>query len=514
MAEIASNEKTENAVVATTTIENATTSSAINLKKVFFVTIAIYIIITVLFYFLAGDQLRFRESRGNTELPPADAAVAELTQGIIIEQTFTAKIQRLDSISVQWTNFYRENAGAVTMQLVNPTDGTIYMEGTFDATTIGDGQILTMTPPQGIGNADDDAATITPLEGLYNTPLTIRITADSVQGSATAPLKSTAIQSEGDTLTINGAPTDGTLCFNVHGTDYIWTGLHYWKFMAVGLAILIAFMLLVWYRYKNGRRSYLINALIALKKYEFLIHQLVSRDFKTKYKRSVLGIFWSFLNPLLMMIVQYVVFSTIFRFDIENYVVYLLIGIVSFNFFSEVCSMSMTSILGNASLITKVYLPKYIYPLTRTMSSGVNLLISLLPLILMCIATGLHLHKSAVLALFFLGCLAIFSLGMGLLLSSSMVFFRDTQYLWGILSMAWMYATPIFYPASLLQDHAKILLTINPIYHFIDGMRVCIMDGISPEPIIYIQCMAIAIAMLLVGAAIFKKSQNKFVLYL
>ncbi len=476
----------------------------INIKKIFTATVAVYIILTVLFYILAGDQLKIRESRGNTELPIADAAVAELSQGLAIEQTFKAEIQRLDSISVQWTNFYRENQGTVTMQLLNSADGTIYMEAFFDAASITDGQSLTMSVP----------AEASPIEGLYNVPLTVKIFSDSQIGSAVAPLKSTTTQREGYMLAINGVPAEGTLCFTAHGTDYIWTGLHYWEFMTTGLVILIAFMLIVWYRHKSGKRSYLINALVALKKYEFLIHQLVSRDFKTKYKRSVLGIFWSFLNPLLMMIIQYIVFSTIFRFDIENYPVYLLIGIVSFNFFSEACGMSLTSILGNANLITKVYLPKYIYPLTRTMSSVVNLAISLLPLVLMCLFTGLHFHKSALLALYFLCSLAIFSLGLGLLLSASMVFFRDTQYLWNVLSMAWMYATPIFYPPSILPENAKFLLVINPLYHFIDGMRVCIMGGISPEPIIYVQCMLIALAMLLIGSAIFKKTQNKFVLYL
>ena len=133
---------------------------------------------------------------------------------------------------------------------------------------------------------------------------------------------------------------------------------------------------------KKGRTCLGLKLVHAFSRYRFLIQQLVSRDFKTKYKRSVLGIVWSFLNPLLTMLVQYVVFSTIFKSDIPNFPVYLLTGIVLFNFFSEACSMGITSILGNASLITKVYVPKYIYPVTRVLSSGINMLFSLVPLLL------------------------------------------------------------------------------------------------------------------------------------
>ena len=101
-----------------------------------------------------------------------------------------------------------------------------------------------------------------------------------------------------------------------------------------------------------------------------------------------------------------------------------------------------------------------------------------------------------------------------MLLSTSMVFFRDTQFLWGVLSMMWMYATPIFYPESILPENFRWVLRINPLYHFLKNTRICILDGISPEPFVYFQCFMIALAMLLVGALVFRKNQDKFVLYL
>nr|WP_279280107.1 ABC transporter permease [Pseudoflavonifractor sp. 524-17] len=251
-----------------------------------------------------------------------------------------------------------------------------------------------------------------------------------------------------------------------------------------------------------------------MQKYRFLIRQLVSRDFKTKYKRSVLGMFWSFLNPLLTMLVQYFVFSTIFKNDVPNFAAYLIIGTVMFNFFTEACGMALSSIVGNASLITKVYMPKYIYPLTRVMSSVVNLVISLIPMLIVCVITGVQFQKSAVLAIYFFACVIVFSLGFGMLLSASMVFFRDTQFLWGVLTMIWMYVTPVFYPETILTGNFKIVLQVNPLYHFLKNTRICILNGISPEPIVYIQCMLIALATLVVGALVFHKSQDRFVLYL
>lgn len=433
-------------------------------------------------------------------LPVAETGTTELVQGAVIEQIFIPQIQRLKSVSVQWGTYYRPNVGTVTMELYDTRDFSLLMQESFDVSAITEGFVTTM-------KADS------PIETSYDVPLLLRIYGDSLPGSAATTLMTSVMHQDWE-LSINDVPTSGTLCFSAEGEDYIWTGLHYWEFTGLGFAIISIFFGVVWYHYSKGKRSYVINALVAVQKYSFLIRQLVSRDFKTKYKRSVLGMFWSFLNPLLMMVVQYFVFSTIFKSDISNYPTYLLIGIVCFNFFSEACGMALTSILGNASLITKVYMPKYIYPLTRVMSSVINLGISLVPLVIVALATGVHFQKSAVLAFYFLVCLIVFSLGLGLLLSSSMVFFRDTQFLWGVLSMIWMYATPIFYPESILPDNFKIVLQVNPLYHFLKNIRMCILDGLSPEPIVYITCLSIAVAMLLVGALIFRKSQDRFVLYL
>ena len=128
--------------------------------------------------------------------------------------------------------------------------------------------------------------------------------------------------------------------------------------------------------------------------------------------------------------------------------------------------------------------------------------------------TGVQFRKSALLALYFMACVVVFSLGVGLLLSTSMVFFRDTQFLWGVFNMMWMYATPVFYPETILPEGFRFVLQVNPLYHFLKSTRLCILDGLSPEPIVYVQCFLMAMGMLLVGALVFRKNQDRFVLYL
>lgn len=460
-----------------------------------------YLALVLLFYVLAGEQLHLRESRGTVSLPEAGRGTVELTAGHEVEQTFTVSIQRLERVEVRWGTYYRANEGTILAELLDGRDGRVLLSQRFDASAIEEGGVTALEAAE-------------PLEGLYGAALRLRLRADSEPGSGVSPLLSGSGAPEGWRLLVDGADTEGALCLAAGGTDYIWTGLHYWQFVFAGLALLAAGLAVIGWRVARGKRSYVVNAVIALRKYRFLIRQLVERDFKTKYKRSVLGVFWSFLNPLLTMSVQYLIFSTIFRSDIPNYAVYLLVGVVAFNFFSEACSMALSSIVGNAGLITKVYLPKYIYPLTRVMSSMVNLGISLIPLLLMTAVTGLRLHKSAALGLYFLFCLVVFSLGLGLLLSAAMVFFRDVQFLWGVLSMIWMYATPIFYPESIIPEQFRFILRLNPLYHFLRNTRVCILEGISPEPAVYVQCLLLAAGMLAVGALVFRRTQDRFVLYI
>ncbi len=474
----------------------------INIKKFCTVVLICYIFLVISFYFLAGHELHFRSSSNNINMPEAKYATIELIAGSVIEQTFTTEIQRLESISIQWGAYGRQNYGTDIIEILDLKNDILLLKQTVDAAEIVEGSITEFSFNK-------------PLEGLSGVPLMIRITSmDSMAGSAISPMMNIDAGKTANSLSINGQPVKGTLCFSVTGEDYIWFGLHFWQFSIILFCLLSLFLLAFYIRFKKGKKSQLLYAIVAVKKYHFLIRQLVSRDFKSKYKRSILGILWSFLNPLLTMVIQYIVFSTIFKANIPHYQVYLLIGIIMFNYFSEACGMTLTSILGNASLITKVYVPKYIYPLSRVLSSGINLLISLIPLLFVIIFTGVKITPSYLLTIYSLFCLVVFCLGLGMLLASSMVFFRDTQFLWGVFSMIWMYATPIFYPESILPPAFSFVLQINPIYYFIQFARTCILNGVSPEPMLYLQCVLFALGMFFVGALTFKKTQDKFILYI
>jgi ABC-2 type transport system permease protein len=256
------------------------------------------------------------------------------------------------------------------------------------------------------------------------------------------------------------------------------------------------------------------NAIQFYGKYGFLLSQLVERDFKTKYRRSVLGIVWSLLNPLLIMVVQYLVFSTLFRFDIPNYSVYLLTGIVLFNYMSEATAQSMTCIIQNASLINKVYIPKYIYPLSRVLSSGVNFIFSLIALYIVVIVSGMTITLAHLAILYAIVCVFIFILGVSLFLATLMVFFRDTQFLYSIVLTVWTYLTPIFYPESILPPYMERVMEFNPMYHFIRFVRFIILEGGIPDPKAWLYCGLFSIISIVIGGYIFKRNENKFILNL
>lgn len=251
-----------------------------------------------------------------------------------------------------------------------------------------------------------------------------------------------------------------------------------------------------------------------IQKYQWLLCELILRDLKIKYRRSVLGYLWSILNPLMLMGVLTIVFSTMFRFDIPNYPVYLLIWQLLFGFFSESTNMAMTSILGGASLIKKVYLPKYIFPVSRVLSSFTTMLFSLAALVIVMAVTEADYHITVLLLPVVLLYLLLFSVGVSLILSVMVVYFRDVQYLYGVLLTALNYLTPIFYPASMLPQWLKDLMFLNPMYNFIEMFRKIMLYGQWPTMMEHLICMTFAVGGLLLGIWVFKNNQKDFILYI
>lgn len=248
--------------------------------------------------------------------------------------------------------------------------------------------------------------------------------------------------------------------------------------------------------------------------YRYLLHELVTRDIKKKYRRSVLGILWSILNPLLMMSVTAMVFSTLFRFSIDNYPLYLLIGQIMFSFFSESTTFAMTSILENGSLLKKIYIPKYLFPLSRVTSSCVNLLFTLPALIIIILVTGQPLTFGMLTFVFPLILLFFFCLGFGLLLTTVVVYFRDVYHLYGVLITLLSYATPIFYPEDIVPPEYQGLLLYNPLYYFVKAFRQSLYSGCMPDSSLLLICLIFALVAMVVGLWAFKKYENHFILYI
>ena len=196
-------------------------------------------------------------------------------------------------------------------------------------------------------------------------------------------------------------------------------------------------------------------------KFRPLLKELVTRDIKTKYRRSILGVLCTLLNPLLMMLVLSVVFSYIFKFQVENYPLYILSGQVVFNFFSESTSSAMSSIIQNAPLIKKVYIPKYLFTLSRVASSIVNVMASFCALIVVMIFSDVELNFTVLLLIVPMAILIVLSTGVGLLLATIAVKFRDIIHLYGVLITALTYLTPVIYPISILSPKIRFFCRIE-----------------------------------------------------
>ena len=250
------------------------------------------------------------------------------------------------------------------------------------------------------------------------------------------------------------------------------------------------------------------------KQYTPLIRELVGRDLKVKYRRSFLGYIWSILNPLLMMLLQSLIFSFMFRNNIPNFPLYLICGNTLFTFFNESTSMGMNSIIQNAALIKKVYIPKYIFPLSRVFSCFVTLLFSLVAIVLVMVVTRSPFYWTILLFWVPLLFLFIFCCGMALLLSALTVYFRDMQHLYSVLVMGWMYATPLFYPIEALPPAVIPLMKLNPLYHYVNMFRNLVMYGNIPGPNTWFACIASAAVMLGIGLWAFRKLQKNFILYI
>lgn len=251
-----------------------------------------------------------------------------------------------------------------------------------------------------------------------------------------------------------------------------------------------------------------------LKKHTFLFRQLVHRDFTKKYKRTVLGMAWSVLSPLLSLLVMNLVFGTLLGSEIEHYVIYLFSGQLVFSFFSDSTNEGMTSLLNNAEIFTKVNVPKYMFLFSKNVSSLINFGITLLVYICFVILNDVPVTWKYILLLYPIACLVIFNLGVGLILSALYVFFRDIQYLYSIFTLLLMYMSAIFYSIDTFPQIGKNLFLMNPVYVYIRYFRKIVLEGEIPSVWFHLIAAGYAAVAFGAGYLLYKKKNHDFLYYI
>lgn len=251
-----------------------------------------------------------------------------------------------------------------------------------------------------------------------------------------------------------------------------------------------------------------------IKQHRFLFEELVKRDFTKKYKRTVLGMVWSVLGPLMTLGVMALVFTQFFGRNIEHFVIYMFCGNLLFSFFKESTLTGMTSLYDNAGIFSKVNVPKFMFLLSKNVATIINFGINLIVLFVFCIVDGVPITWKFILLIYPVLCLIVFNLGMGFVLSALYLMFRDMKYLYDIFTLLLMYVSAIFYSVTAYPEHIQKLFYLNPIYGYISYFRQIILEGTIPSLSLHLINAAFAAVMLAIGMIIYKKQNYKFLYYI
>jgi ABC-2 type transport system permease protein len=250
-----------------------------------------------------------------------------------------------------------------------------------------------------------------------------------------------------------------------------------------------------------------------LKRHQFLFEELVKRDFAKKYKRTILGMAWSIISPLMNLLIMWLVFSKFFGANVNHYAIYLFAGQVVFSYFTDATNLGMSSLVGNAGIFTKVNVPKYLFLFSQNISSLINFGLTLLIFFTFVAFDGIAFTWKFALLLYPIVCLIIFNLGMGLILSALFVFFRDMQYLWGILTQLIMWMSAIFYTIDQYSYTVQCLFLLNPIYVYIRYFRKIVIDSVIPTAQFHLVAAGYALVAFAIGAYMYKKNNHEFLYY-
>ncbi|MBR0161129.1 MAG: ABC transporter permease [Oscillospiraceae bacterium] len=250
-----------------------------------------------------------------------------------------------------------------------------------------------------------------------------------------------------------------------------------------------------------------------LKRHQFLFEELVKRDFIKKYKGTVLGMAWSILSPLLTLLVMRLVFSQFFGRNMEHYTTYLFCGNLIFSFFRDSTTQGMGSLLNNASIFTKVNIPKYLFLLSKNIQTLINFGLTLVVFFIFCILDRVTFTWRFVFLLYPIFMLLLFNIGVGLILSALYVFFRDIQYLWSVATLLIMYLSAIFYTVESFSPQIQRLFLLNPVFVFIKYFRTIVLNASIPSLQYHLLILGETAVVLLIGGWIYKKYNTRFLYY-
>ena len=254
----------------------------------------------------------------------------------------------------------------------------------------------------------------------------------------------------------------------------------------------------------------MIEEFIGLIRYKDLIGQLISKGIKTRYKRSFLGVAWTMLQPLLTMIVLTLVFSSIFQFSNSEYALYVLSGIIVWNFFSQSTTAATGDLLWSGGLIGKMPIPKSAFAVSAVGIAMINLILALVVYVLISFVLGHSMSATALLLPLPIALLALFGLGIGLTVSAGAVYFPDVLPTYEILLVVWMYLTPVIYPIDVLPEGIQNLLRINPLYHLIQPFRAILVEGRPPSVESLLMSGSFALAALFAGWWLFTRKARDY----
>lgn len=251
----------------------------------------------------------------------------------------------------------------------------------------------------------------------------------------------------------------------------------------------------------------------SFRQHQFLFEELVKRDFKQKYKRTVLGMGWSILSPLLTLLVMRLVFTQFFGRSMAHYTTYLFAGNLMYAYYREATTGGMNALMANAHIFTKINVPKYFFLLTKNVSAVINFGLTLLVFLVFAWFDGVGFTWKFLLLIYPILCLTLLNIGVGLILSALYVFFRDIQYLYDVFTLLLMYCSAIFYTVEAYPTHIQQLFMLNPLYCAIRYVRLIVLDGVIPTWQHHLLLAGFAGLFLLIGGLIYKAKNHKFLYY-